>query len=381
MKRFGLIAGGVIFFIGLAIGLALLLPQRHNIYDFVVLYAASLGVLNHVPIYNTIALQTLLETHIGAAPGTIGLFPYPYPPWYALSTVYLGLLRPQMAVNVWLILNIAMLVTSTLLLTDGWKPLHRILTTLAGLIFVPALGLLVVGQYSAPVLLGAALFVYAARREDAPLTALGLLLTTFKPHLGLLLFLAGFLWLVFQKSFFARRALWQVVIGGLVLATLGFIADPAWPLTYIQSLLSYRDLPGVSSCGLCASLSVLIVKVATGHSDTLQAAWVSLILAASLGAWLLWRKTAFLKAPAALMALSALLTLLIDPYLLNYDYVLLLLPLIILTEKRYAGWLALAYCLPWGALIFGREANFLITLAGVLVLGLLITDLRQTKDI
>jgi hypothetical protein len=371
MKKYLLILSGMLIVIAISIAVAFFLPPRADEYDFVMLYTSALGVIYRVPIYNTSAIQTLTLAHTQAAPN-FQLFPYPYPPWYTLSTFYLGFLPPKVAANAWLLLNIAMLVTAIGLLTSGWKPLWRILAILAGLLFVPALGLLVVGQYSMPVLLGAALFYYAARREDASLTALGLLLMTFKPHIGIFLFPAGFLWLVFAKTPFARRALWMTIFGGLFLATLGFLADPAWPRTYLQALTGYRAIPGVSSCEKCASLSVLLVRLVSGHSNMLQGAGVSLVLALGLGGWLVWRRRALFAEPASLMALSATVTLLIDPYLLNYDYILLLIPLAMLAGKRRALWLGLAYLLPWGTLIMGRDWNIFITLAGILVFGLLV---------
>jgi O-antigen/teichoic acid export membrane protein len=160
--------------------------------------------------------------------------------------------------------------------------------------------------------------------------------------------------------------MWLTLIGGVVLAGIGFLADPAWPLTYLQSLGRYRDIPGVQTCGLCASLSVALVRVATGQSNTAQAAWVSLVLAVGTGGLLLWRFRTHLQDPAILTVLSALLTLLIDPYLLNYDYVLLLIPLFWLVRKSKLA--ILAYFIPWAALALGRDGNILLPVAALLLL-------------
>ena len=53
-----------------------------------------------------------------------------------------------------------------------------------GLMWLPVLGSLFVGQYGFPVLLGAALMIYALRRENPLMIALAAALLTFKPHLG-----------------------------------------------------------------------------------------------------------------------------------------------------------------------------------------------------
>jgi hypothetical protein len=265
----------------------------------------------------------------------------------------------------WFFINLTLIAASAWLLTPRLKPILRILAAFAAIMFIPAFGLLMVGQYSAPVLLGAALFIWAARKQSPGWVAVALLLMTFKPHIGGILFLAGVGWLIFEKTPFARRALISLIIGGLFLAALGFAADPAWPLTYLQSLGRYRDIPGVQTCGLCASLSVALVQVATGQSNTGTAAWVSLVLA-GVGILLLWRVRARLKDASVLMALSAILTLLLDPYLLNYDYILLLVPLLWLAQREK---LAIAvYFIPWAALALGRDGNLLLPAAALSLL-------------
>ncbi len=373
MKRFVRIIAAILLVIGLAVSLAVFLPQRENIYDFIMLYAASLGIINRVPIYDNPAIRNLIITTTGAS-GNFTLFPYPYPPWYALSTFYLGFLPLYEAANAWMLLNIAMLVCSVFLLTDGCKPIYRLVITLAALIFVPALGLIVVGQYSAPVLLGAALFIYAARRQDALLTALGLLLTTFKPHIGFLLLPAGFLWLILQKTAFGRRAVWISIGGGLTLAALGFLADPAWPLTYLRSLMTYSTLPGVAGRELSASFPVLLLKIFLGESSTPWIAGLSLVIAVFMGL-LFWRFRVFANIET-LVAGCTLMTLLADPYLFNYDYVLLLLPLIYLagqpTSLKTRMLLAAAYFLPWISLILARSANIFCALAAIVLSVILV---------
>jgi hypothetical protein len=120
---------------------------------------------------------------------------------------------------------------------------------------------------------------------------------------------------------------------------------------------------------LCASLSVGIVRVASGQSNVGEAAGVGLILAAGLAALFLWRFRPLLQNPTHLMVLSAAFTLLVDPYLLNYDYILLLAPLLLLAQSRI--WLmVIPYFIPWVALAFGRDGNLLLALATLVVLAL-----------
>ena len=399
MKRILTILALILAAAGVILAVSFFAPLPIPYYqDFSVMYFTNLGRLNGISIYDYPAQLAFVKT---LTPASFTFHPYPYPPWYALATFYLGPLPIEVASRMWFFLNLAMIGGSAWLLTPGWKAISRILGAFAAIMFIPAFGLLIVGQYSAPVLLGTALFIWSVRKKSAAWTAAALLLMTFKPHIGGILFLAGFGWLLYQcrceraifgrakqppvhqeiasppemhqrlaTTSFARRALWLTVIGGMVLAGIGFLADPAWPLTYLQSLGRYRDIPGVQSCGLCASLSVALVRVATGQSNTGMATWVSLILATGVGILLFWRFRAHLKDAAALTALSATLTLLIDPYLLNYDYILLLAPLFWLVRRERLA--ALVYFIPWAALALGRDGNVLLSLAGLVTFFLIL---------
>jgi hypothetical protein len=368
MRRILTIAAIIIAAAGVILAVSFFAPLPIPYYqDFSVMYFTNKGLLNGIHIYDYPAQLAFVKT---LTPASFTFHPYPYPPWYALTTLYLGLLPIEAAARMWFFMNLAMIGAAAWLLTPGWKAIPRILEAFAAIMFIPAFGLLIVGQYSAPVLLGAALFIWSARKKSAGWATAGLLLMTFKPHIGGILFLAGFGWLVFDKSPFARRAIWLTILVGVVLAGIGFLADPAWPLTYLQSLGRYRDIPGVQTCGLCASLSVALVRVATGQSNTGMAAWVSLVLALGAGILLFWRFRAHLKDSAALMALSAVLTLLIDPYLLNYDYILLLIPLFWLVKRARLA--ALIYFIPWAALALGRDGNILLALAGLVTFILIL---------
>ena len=336
--------------------------------DFSVMYFTDKGLINGIHIYDYPAQLTFIKT---LTPPGFSFHPYPYPPWYALATLLLGYLPIQVAARVWFFLNLGMLGLAAWLLMPGWKPTRRILGVLAASLFIPAFGLLVVGQYSAPVLLGVALFLVAARRKNAAWLAAGLLLMTFKPHIGGLLFLAGFGWLVLDRTSFSRRALWLSLAGGLLLLVLGFLADPAWPLTYLQSLGRYRDIPGVQTCGLCVSLSVTLVRLVAGQPSTQAAAGVSLALALLAGWLLIGRLRGRLKDPGVLLASVAVLTLLLDPYLLNYDYILLLVPLFWLAPRTI--WLTLlVYFIPWVALALRQDGNSLYALAGLVTFILIL---------
>lgn len=340
--------------------------------DFSVVYFTDKALLHGISIYDYPAQLTFIKALTSP---NFTFHPYPYPPWFALALLPLGLLPVQVAARMWFLVNLGLLAGSAWLLMPAFKPIPRIYGAFAAIMFIPAFGLLIVGQYSAPVLLGAALFAQAASRKSSFWLAAALLLMTFKPHIGGLLFLAGVIWLVVEKAPYARRAFWLTLVGGLLLAGLGLLADPRWPLTYLQSLGRYRDLPGVQTGAQSASLSVALVRLLGGQSNTFAAAGVSLVFALGLGPLLFWRYRPLLRQPAALMALFSVLTLLIDPYLLNYDFILLLVGFFWLLRHNKLVWLV--YFLPWGTLFLGNYGNMVLVLAGIVTFILI---LRQPID-
>lgn len=354
--------------------IALLAPLPIPYYqDFSVMYFSGKALLIGIPLYDYAAQ---LQWVRALTRPNFEFHPYPYPPWYALMTLPLTLLPMAAAARMWFLLNLTMIGSAAWLLAPRWRPPLRLLAILAAVMFIPAFGLLIVGQYSAPVLLGAALFAWAAGRQSPWGLAAALGLMTFKPHIGLFLALAGLGWLVWRRqAAFARRAMALTALLAGFLAIFGLLADSRWPLAYLDSLLRYQAIPGVQSCGLCASLPVGLMRLVTGQANTGQAAFLSILLGLGLLGLLLGRFRQKPVEPPGLMSLAAVFTLLIDPYLLNYDYLLLLVPLGFLAgqvrslTERAA--LLTAYLLPWAALALGREGNPLLAVSAVLALMLL----------
>src|ERR1700690_2254161 len=150
--------------------------------DFQVIYHADLGLLHGIPIYDHAGQVNMIAGFANVPPDQVFVLPFPYPPWYALATLWLALLPVGLAVRLWFGLNLLMLFASIWLMTDGWTGSKRLVSFLPPFLFLPVLGALFVGQYVFPVLLGAALWVYAADKERPILIALASALLTFKPH-------------------------------------------------------------------------------------------------------------------------------------------------------------------------------------------------------
>ncbi len=429
MKHIALLLLVFCFFIALAL-LPLPLPPY---LDFQVIYHANMGLLRGIPLYDHAGQVNMIAELARVRPEQVYTLPFPYPPWYALSTIFLALLPIDAAARLWFGLNLSMLFVSVWLLSqtesddssrrkqspEASHPapaLHfrteAIVPYLLAILFLPVFGTLFVGQYTLPVLLGAALWTYAVRRENEYLTALASVLLTFKPHLGGLLLLAALIHLWYRRDSFGRRALTYAIGAGTLLFLAGFLADPAWPTNYLQSLLAFRNDTGVTSCDLCASLPVALARLMTGQSSLAPALWIGLGLFLVLLAALVWTRRTILLAPRWLMAFAILAALLVNPYLLNYDFVLLLFLISSLhpivrfgvqelvpagldsiplrgTEPSdsklkpviYRGLLFLAYALPYLALgLWGREGNFAFSISALILLALTFHDTRQLDD-
>src|SRR6185436_6074882 len=211
----------------------------------------------------------------------------------------------------------------------GWHPRLRLIAFPRALFFLPVLGVLSVGQYDFPVLLGASLLIYSLRKENVALTTLGAVLLTFKPHIGALILLSVLIYLFVSRSSFGRRALRSILLAGVFLFMIGFAADPSWPISYPKMLLNYQGEGNVTGCSECASLPVWLSRWFFDGSFA-KAALIALGLLIVLIGMFSVRQNVLLKSPALLVAFTLLITLLVSPYLYNYDFILLLVPFAIL---------------------------------------------------
>jgi hypothetical protein len=365
----------------LFLGLALIPLPIPPYLDFQVLYQTNMGLLRGISPYDHVAQIKLIAQLAGVSPEQVYSLPFPYPPWYALSTVWLAWMPIEAAARVWFGISLTLLLSSVWLLTDGWPPVKRLLALGLAVFFLPVLGSLVVGQYVFPVLLGAALMTYACRREKELLVALAAVLLTFKPHLGGLIIVVVLIYLWRRGDAFGRRGIAYCAVAGIGLLLAGFLVDRAWPVSYFRSLLAYRGDEGVASCGLCASLPALIASQIPRWAGLGTALGISaLLLVLLIGVWV-WRGGPTLQEPLGIMLTSTLIVLLVSPYLLNYDFVLLLVPLAILAgqERKPADWILLAgaYALPFVALaLWGRQGNFIFPLCAAI---LVILSYRQRR--
>lgn len=373
MKRALLILSSFMLLI-IMFGIALYVPNSLPVNsDFSAIYNTDLALVNRVPIYDLPKVEVLAQQHSGIPPENFFLARFPYPPWYALSTFYLGFMSARSAATLWFELNLVMLFLSIWFLTDGWPGRLRLIAFPLGLFFLPVLGALSVGQYDFPVLLGTSLLIYALRKENITLITIGTVLLTFKPHAGALILLSVLGWLIGNRSAFGRHVIRPLSMAGVILVAVGFIADPEWIISYPKMLLSYQNEGNVSACSECASLPVWLSRWFFDGSlatATMVAAMLFVILII-----LFYFVRSSLQSHEFFLTAALLITLLISPYLYNYDFLLLLAPFTVLARRGSLLQIIIVlicYFIPsFALLLLGRAGNISLILVTIILTALL----------
>jgi hypothetical protein len=300
-----------------------------------------------------------------------------------ICTFYLGLLPIQSAGALWFEINLVMLFLSVWFLTDSWNGRLRLIMFPLALFFLPVLGALSVGQYDFPVLLGTSLLIYSLRKENVALTVLGAVLLTFKPHIGALILLSALGWLVVSRNDFGRRATRSIVISGIILSIASLIADPLWFINYPKMLLNYQGEGNVTTCSECASVPVWISRWLFGGSLGQAAVIAVIILIALTILFFVIRKSLF-KSPELLVTSALLITLLVSPYLYNYDFILLLVPFAVLINAQGVYpriVVVLCYFIPTIAIIlYARNGNISLNAVTVIIAAFLFLRVRSQVD-
>lgn len=350
--------------------------------DFSALYNTDLALVHRVPIYDLPKVEAVAQPYSGVPPEKFFLARFPYPPWYALSTFYLGLLPANVAVTLWFELNLVMLFLSVWLLTDGWSGRLRLIAFPLALFFLPVLGALSVGQYDFPVLLGTSLLIYSLRKENVALATFGVVLLTFKPHIGALILLSVLAWLIVSRNGFGRRVMRSSILAGVVLFIVGFIADPAWVISYPKMLLNYQNEGNVTACSECASLPVWSSRWFFDGSLA-RAMWIALILLILFAILFYFMRSFLFRSHELLVSAATLVTLLASPYLYNYDYLLLLIPFAVLVQRGNLLQkisVVVCYLVPTVLLVlYGRAGNLSLLLATVVTAALLYLLIRRPR--
>jgi len=347
--------------------------------DFKVIYYTDQALTLGIDVYDHAAkiemINDVYDTNIDE-----NFMPqFAYPPWYALSTFYLGLFSIQQAAVLWFEINLAMLFLSIWFLTEGWKPIFRLLAFPSALFFFPVLGTLQIGQYDFPVLLGTSMLIYAIKHKNIPLTVLGMVLLTFKPHLGGLILIAGLLHLLLRRDDFGKKSFAYIVYAGITLFIVGFIADSSWPLDYFGSLLNYSGLGHITTCSECINLSVWLSRAISGELSLSQAGAIGGFILIALTVVIIMIRPPLWKSPSLLIASALIVTILANPYLYNYDFLLLLIPFALLVNSNIER-IVTAICYlgsTFVLILFGRDGNIILVAVTIVISFLLYLRIKR----
>lgn len=295
--------------------------------DFFQFYCDLLGISHGQPIYDQ-RLHAESYAHFYKPRFPPQLNPPAYPPWYYIVFLPLTWFSIEVAAKLWALANLVFLVISAELLTRKSAFPLKAFISLAILCFAPVIGHLVVGQQTIILVLGAALFGVGAAKNSAVLVGMSAALLTFKPHLGIPI-LFGFYWAVFiqRRTIFVRSLSWGSVCV-LVLVFASLVADPASLFEYPKSLHRLSELSLNRICDTCSSLTFFIDSQLSLDAEDLWLArlMIASLLALTLAAPLLVFGRGFPVDISTSIMIALLL--LIAPYARNYDYVLMIYPLI-----------------------------------------------------
>ena len=169
---------------------------------------------------------------------------------------------------------------------------------------------------------------------------------------------------------FGQRVIRSLIVAGVILFAVGFLADPAWILSYPGMLLSYQSEGNVSSCSECASLPVWLSRWLFDGSLRTAVGIGFLLLVLFIVVFYLLRSR--LKSHELLFSAALLVTLLVSPYLYNYDFLLLLVPFACLISQGnlVEKFIVLVcYLVPaFALLVYGRDGNIALLLVPIVLL-------------
>jgi hypothetical protein len=146
-----------------------------------------------------------------------------------------GLFNYQIARLLWITLSIILLVLSADLFWRyyGGPPKGRIFAWVISVVFVPSLVMLSYGQLGSFMLFGLAFFLRFQNRRNKLAAGIFLPLTSLKPQICLLFWLALTAWVIYNRYY---RVLLGIVLSGCLLAMVPIIWNPEVWTQYLRAM-------------------------------------------------------------------------------------------------------------------------------------------------
>lgn len=271
------------------------------------------GNMDFLPIY--VGASSMLKNY--SPYSSEGILLYLYPPWYALGTFFLGFFSLKMAATVWFTINIFLLLYSVRLIVEPMKERKIKIAQMLAILFLPILGVLVVGQFVIPVIFGLALLLSGIRTQSKAKLSFSLIFITLKPHLVILI-VASVIYYYYLSS---KGALYKLfipyILPFLLTLLLSFILFPTWPVDYVGCLYQFRNTSIFSQCKNCMSLTRMISSSFNINADFLFAIGLILSLLTITRIQILE-----IARNEKIIVINLIVSLLISSYVRNYDYAL-----------------------------------------------------------
>jgi hypothetical protein len=292
--------------------------------DFSQLYLATKRALAHEALYGAspqIPTTPIPSEQLSGDP------PCPIPPWYVATFLPLASLDPERAATLWGLLNILFLVGIVNLSLPELSPRLKTLVVSLTILSATIQGHIIVGQFTLLPSLGAAVALWGIKNGMSTAIAGGLALTTYKPHFGIPI-IAGFLLsAIFQREGHLRPLIIRLAFFAILLAAASLWIDPTSLTSYPNHLRALNDGPVNRLCDSCSSMTIQLVRALHSAPDNV---WLLRFGAAALTMSILVIPYLLKRSdPRLFLSLLVCATLLATPYARNYDYVLLLAPLLI----------------------------------------------------
>jgi hypothetical protein len=359
-----IILGIVVLILAIA-ALALIPLPIPTVTDFWMLYNTAYGLVRGVYIYDYTAQSSIAYQVFGDLLQDITLPYYVYPPWFVYSFFFLGFFSPDYAARFWFWCNIAMIGTALHLIANGWSFRSKLYAILSTLSWSSIWMLLIVGQFIAPLMLGIALIMFAITHNQLLLLVAGMFLLTYKPHLGGFIFLSVVGWLLFKRYYGSLKV---IVFAYISICIISFIVNPLWLSDYIRTLIGFREQTTFTTCEDCSSGATLLVSAMTGKANTTIALYtgMGITLVGGLIWWLIFQSRLDTTIEVTIYW-SSVLALLSIPYVNNYDYAMLLLPFLWLTNTAKHTvtkiFLTISLVVPWIGVVLGDRPIVAVLLA------------------
>jgi hypothetical protein len=171
------------------------------------------------------------------------------PPWAIVLLLPLGLLGYHSSFAIWAVASVCIVTGCAKVIWDHYGSEPSLAPVFLSLFFGPTVVLLMLGQFTVFVLLGAVLFCILASKRRDWLAGASLLLVIGKPHIALLFLFSVFLWSVFSRRWIVlvSGALAWLAASGAALAINPHIFTQFWrrTLLVVGETESYPNLGGM----------------------------------------------------------------------------------------------------------------------------------------